>query len=146
MENPRLSFTPGARRGRPVVGGGGRARALAHSWSGNLVTNATWDDFWLNEGITTYVERRIDEALYGREYATMQDMIGIRDMELEAEEIGEDSATPRCLSTTPGATPTRCLDLAYEKGALFMRMMRTRLAAPTDRFSNATSTSTRSRP
>jgi aminopeptidase N len=42
------------------------AHELAHSWSGNLATNATWDDFWLNEGFTTYAERRIVEALYGK--------------------------------------------------------------------------------
>ena len=65
MENPRLTFAT------PTIIAGDRslvslvAHELAHSWSGNLVTNATWSDFWLNEGVTTYVENRIMEAIYG---------------------------------------------------------------------------------
>ena len=71
MENPRLTFLT------PTVLAGDRAlvslvaHELAHSWSGNLVTNATWNDFWLNEGFTVYVEHRIMEELRGREYADM---------------------------------------------------------------------------
>ena len=70
MENPRLTFVT------PTVIAGDKslvsliAHELAHSWSGNLVTNATWKDFWLNEGFTTYVESRIIEALYGKERPT----------------------------------------------------------------------------
>src|SRR5690606_18988676 len=72
MENPRLSFIT------PTVITGDRslvsliAHELAHSWSGNLVTNATWKDMWLNEGFTSYVENRIVEALYGKERADME--------------------------------------------------------------------------
>ncbi|NIV16635.1 MAG: aminopeptidase, partial [Aliifodinibius sp.] len=68
MENPRLTFVT------PTIIAGDRsltnliAHELAHSWSGNLVTNATWNDFWINEGFTTYIERRIMEELYGRAY------------------------------------------------------------------------------
>jgi leukotriene-A4 hydrolase len=71
MENPRLTFAT------PTILAGDRsltsliAHELAHSWSGNLVTNATWRDFWLNEGFTTYFENRIMEALHGRERAEM---------------------------------------------------------------------------
>lgn len=72
MENPTLTFMT------PTVLAGDRslvsivAHELAHSWSGNLVTNATWRDFWLNEGFTVYFERRIMEALYGAERARME--------------------------------------------------------------------------
>ena len=65
MENPRLTFAT------PTILAGDRsltsliAHELANSWSGNLVTNATWDDFWLNEGFTVYFETRIMEKLYG---------------------------------------------------------------------------------
>ncbi|HEX8609536.1 MAG TPA: M1 family aminopeptidase/hydrolase, partial [Pedobacter sp.] len=73
MENPNLNFIT------PTIIAGDRSlvsiicHELAHSWSGNLVTNATWNDFWLNEGFTNYFERRIDEALYGKEEAEMQE-------------------------------------------------------------------------
>jgi aminopeptidase N len=124
MENPLLTFLT------PVLVAGDRslvsvvAHELAHSWSGNLVTNATWNDFWLNEGVTTYVERRIDEALYGKEYAEMQTMIGIRDMKLEAEEIGEDSKDTALYVDYAGRNPDEVPStFAYEKGALFFRMM-----------------------
>ncbi len=69
MENPRLSFIT------PTVLAGDRslvslvAHELAHSWSGNLVSNATWRDIWLNEGTTSYLESRLMEVLYGRERA-----------------------------------------------------------------------------
>ena len=71
MENPRLTFAT------PTILAGDKslvsllAHELAHSWSGNLVTNATWGDFWLNEGFTTYFENRIMEALYGKDRALM---------------------------------------------------------------------------
>ena len=71
MENPRLTFAT------PTIIAGDRsltalvAHELAHSWSGNLVTNATWDDFWLNEGFTVYEERRIMEELHGADYVAM---------------------------------------------------------------------------
>ncbi|GAK93204.1 aminopeptidase [Nonlabens ulvanivorans] len=75
MENPRLTFAT------PTVIAGDKsltslvAHELAHSWSGNLVTNATWNDFWLNEGFTVYFEIRIMEALYGKDRANMLALI-----------------------------------------------------------------------
>ncbi len=80
MENPRLSFIT------PTVVAGDRslinliAHELAHSWSGNLVTNASWRDLWINEGFTSYVENRIMEALFGRERAVMEQALGYQDL------------------------------------------------------------------
>lgn len=85
MENPRLTFaTPtliaGDKSLTSVI-----AHELAHSWSGNLVTNATWDDFWLNEGFTVYFENRIMEALYGKERADMLGLIARQDLDEEVK-------------------------------------------------------------
>jgi len=88
MENPRLTFAT------PTIIAGDRslvsliAHELAHSWSGNLVTNATWRDFWLNEGFTTYVENRLMEALYGEGRAHMLQVLDRRGLEVERE-VGE---------------------------------------------------------
>jgi hypothetical protein len=100
------------------------AHELAHSWAGNLVTNATWNDVWLNEGITTYVERRIMEALRGVEYADMLWHLGRQDLD-EALAANPGSPTTR-LSLTLG--PDDDADgstaaIAYEKGSLFMRTL-----------------------
>lgn len=80
MENPCLTFAT------PTILAGDRslnaliAHELAHSWSGNLVTNATWDDFWLNEGFTVYFEKRICEKIYGADYAEMLAVLGNQDL------------------------------------------------------------------
>src|SRR5207247_11040935 len=91
MENSRLTFcTPTIlARDRSLVSL--VAHELAHSWSGNLVTNATWDDFWMNEGFTVYFENRIMEAIYGRDYYEMLARLGMQDLELIVDEVGKDS-------------------------------------------------------
>ena len=63
------------------------AHELAHSWSGNLVTNATWDDFWLNEGFTVYFEQRIMEAIYGRKYSEMLARLTLDGLKEEIAEL-----------------------------------------------------------
>jgi hypothetical protein len=119
MENPRLTFAT------PTILAGDRslvaliAHELAHSWSGNLVTNATWADLWLNEGFTVYIERRIVEALYGRERAEMEALLGQQLLEDALEELGD--ADERLLPDLEGRDPDEALsDIAYEKGALFL--------------------------
>lgn len=122
MENPRLTFVT------PTVLAGDRslvslvAHELAHSWSGNLVTNASWKDVWLNEGFTVYLETRIDEEVYGAPFAAMirhlyrQDLdhavarLEPRDTWLEQDLVGRDP--------DEGIT-----DIPYDKGALFLTML-----------------------
>lgn len=121
MENPRLTFAT------PTILAGDRslvslvAHELAHSWSGNLVTNSTWEDLWLNEGFTVYIERRIVEALYGRGRAEMEAMLGRQDLQDELAGLTEPGDA-RLHVDLRGRDPDEGLsDVAYEKGALFLR-------------------------
>ncbi|TYZ06620.1 hypothetical protein FY528_17270 [Hymenobacter lutimineralis] len=117
MENPRLTFVT------PTILAGDRsltslvAHELAHSWSGNLVTNATWNDFWLNEGFTVYFERRIMEKLYGRPYADMLQVLGNTALHHTLAELGETSPDTHLQLNLAGRDPDEGLnEIAYEKG------------------------------
>ncbi len=133
MENPRLSFVS------PSIIAGDRSlvavvvHELAHSWSGNLVTNATWDDFWLNEGFTTYLERRLVEVVYGKRRADMEDSIAYEGLkqtiaDLNAAGHPQDSALKLHLA---GRDPNEgTSDIAYEKGARFVRFLEGRFGRP----------------
>ena len=127
MENPTLTFlTPtfiaGDKSLTSLI-----AHELAHSWSGNLATNATWADFWLNEGMTTYAERRIVEQVYGPKVAAQQVALGLDAMNRAIEEVGGPSSPDTRLHIDlKGRHPDDGLtDIAYEKGAAFLRTIET---------------------
>lgn len=126
MENPRLTFLT------PTMIAGDRslvdlvAHELAHSWSGNLVTNATWKHWWLNEGFTTYVTTRILEEIYGKEVALMN-------LQLEQEEALEmlKDLPPAKQALVSRQADTNAADypdtsLAYPKGAWFLHTLEQR--------------------
>lgn len=121
MENPKLTFCT------PTVIAGDRslvnliAHELAHSWSGNLVTNATWDDIWMNEGFTVYFERRISEAMNDKSYVDMLWELGYQDLEAAVEDFGKDSRRTWLKQDLKGKDSDEGLsDIPYEKGALFL--------------------------
>jgi aminopeptidase N len=119
MENPKLTFAT------PTVIAGDRslvalvAHELAHSWSGNLVTNATWRDFWLNEGFTTYLERRIVEDLYGKSQATIEAVLGLEELKAALKTLKPTDQVLHIDLT--GRDPDEGMTVVpYEKGALFL--------------------------
>jgi|SoiMethySBSTD1v2_1073268.scaffolds.fasta_scaffold00280_22 leukotriene-A4 hydrolase len=126
MENPRLTFAT------PTILAGDRslvsliAHELAHSWSGNLVTNATWSDFWLNEGFTTYVENRLMEVIYGSERAQMLRVLDFRSLQEEIDGLrkaGKDKDTILHIDVAGRDPDDAVTDIAYEKGATFLRLI-----------------------
>ncbi len=128
MENPRMTFlTPSVIAGDQSLTSL-LAHELAHSWSGNLVTNSTWNDFWLNEGITTYFESRIMEALYGKPYADMLSILGLQDLQKSLSEMGPDNPFTKLKLDLKGIDPEEAAtDIAYEKGKALMRYLEERM-------------------
>ena len=122
MENPRLTFAT------PTVIAGDKslvalvAHELAHSWSGNLVTNATWRDFWLNEGVTVYLERRILEEVFGRRRVDMEATL---DRQTLAEELARLDPRDQILHIDlRGRDPDDGMNqVPYLKGDLFLRLL-----------------------
>ena len=121
MENPTLTFlTPTFIAGdRSLVGL--VAHELAHSWSGNLVTNATWPDFWLNEGFTSYFENRIMEALYGRARAAQEAALSWDDMQSALRRARRERAAHRGSTTRRDDPDGGSSGIVYDKGAIFLR-------------------------
>jgi aminopeptidase N len=119
MENPKLTFvTPtiltGDRSQMALV-----AHELAHSWAGNLITNATWGDYWLNEGFAVYLDRRIIEDLYGPEHAAMEAVLSLQDLRAELKELAPEDQVLR-LDLTGRDPDEPSTSIPYEKGALFL--------------------------
>ena len=125
MENPRLTFAT------PTIIAGDRslvalvAHELAHSWSGNLVTNATWDDFWLNEGFTVYFEQRIMEEVYGRDISEMLTTLSYQGLVDEVDGMMEVNPhdTHLRLHLKDRDPDDGMTAIAYDKGYFFLRLL-----------------------
>jgi leukotriene-A4 hydrolase len=129
MENPMLAFMT------PTLIAGDKslvstvAHELAHSWTGNLVSNATWRDLWLNEGFTTYFTNRIVEAIYGKEQAELEWVIEYGRLQEEME------STPLVNQTLPANVQDQDPNLAfnrftYDKASMFVHELESRLGRP----------------
>jgi hypothetical protein len=124
MENPRMTFLT------PTILAGDRslvdvvAHELAHSWTGNLVTNSNMEHFWLNEGFTVWAERRILEALHGPEAAALGWAIGQQGLDKDLERLGSDSPLTRLRTELDGIDPDDAFSLVpYEKGSRFLALL-----------------------
>jgi leukotriene-A4 hydrolase len=122
MENPLLTFVT------PTLLAGDRSlvavliHELAHSWSGNLVTNATWPDFYLNEGFTTYIERRILEDLFGAERAQMEIVIAVEEL-LDLMKSLKPADQILHINLDGRDPDEGCNRVPYEKGSMFLRTL-----------------------
>lgn len=126
MENPRITFVT------PTVLTGDKslvsllAHELAHSWSGNLVTNATWNDFWLNEGFTTYFENRIMEELKGKDYATMLAQLSFQSLSDEYPAMvknGIEMDSRLAIDLSRRNPDDGMTSIAYDKGFFFLKLL-----------------------
>lgn len=131
MENPRLTFLT------PTVIAGDRslvdvvAHELAHSWTGNLVTNADAEHFWLNEGWTVWAERRILEALRGPEVAELSWVLGSHLLATSIQRFGADSPLTRLRTELQGIDPDEAYSaIPYEKGARLLTLLEREVGRP----------------
>jgi aminopeptidase N len=119
MENPRLSFIT------PTVVAGDKslvgliAHELAHSWSGNLITNSNWEDLWINEGFTSYVENRIMEVVYGERRAVMEQVLAIEGLRIDIKSLSDNDRTMNL--NLDGRDPDDAFsNIPYTKGQMFL--------------------------
>lgn len=131
MENPQLTFLT------PTLLAGDRslvnvvAHELAHAWTGNLVTNASAEHFWLNEGFTVYAERRLLEALEGAELAGLHAAVGRQELERALARFADRPELTRLHVPLAGVDPDDAFSsVPYEKGYLLLRCIERAVGRP----------------
>jgi len=134
MENPCLTFVT------PTLLAGDRslsnviAHEVAHSWTGNLVTNATWADFWLNEGFTVFIERRLIRKIFGEPTAALKQRAGWANLLRAVEHFGADHPFTRLHIPMENVDPDDCFsNVSYEKGCAFVSYLEDLVGGP-DQF------------
>ncbi|XP_072975275.1 leucine aminopeptidase [Typha angustifolia] len=131
MENPRMVFlTPTVIKG-DATGAQVVAHELAHSWTGNLITNKTNEDFWLNEGFTTYAERRIVEVVQGEERAALNMGIGWRGLNRMMERFKDNMEFTKLKPNMADVDPDDVYsEVPYEKGFQFLWRIERQIGRP----------------
>ncbi|KKY15784.1 putative leukotriene a4 hydrolase [Phaeomoniella chlamydospora] len=131
MENPIFTFATDTiiskdRENVDVI-----AHELAHSWSGNLVSNASWEHFWLNEGWTVYLERRIIAGIHGEPHRDFSAIIGWKALTDSIERFGEDHEFTKLIVDLKGKDPDDAFSsIPYEKGFHFLYYLEKLLTKP----------------
>lgn len=131
MENPCLTFVT------PTLLAGDRSLAnvvaheIAHSWTGNLVTNANWQHFWLNEGFTVFVERKIKGRLESIQSQDFDAYISVSELREAIDRIGVDNPLTKLVVDLRGVHPDDAFSsVPYEKGQTFLRYLESVVGGP----------------
>ncbi|EPZ33006.1 Peptidase M1, membrane alanine aminopeptidase domain-containing protein [Rozella allomycis CSF55] len=132
MENPCLTFVT------PTLLAGDRSLAnvvaheIAHSWMGNLVTNSDWQHFWLNEGFTVFIERKILGKMYGEKVRQFESLIGLKELKESIDHFGVDSPLTKLVPELDGIDPDGAFSsVPYEKGYNFLYYLENLVGGPT---------------
>ena len=121
VENPSLTFLSPSL----LTGDGSLSHLIgneiSHSWTGNLVTNKNWENLWINEGFTKFIERKLDGMIFGEDMENLEAMIGNYELENDVEMLGEDNNYTQLMPNYEGVDPDDCFStVPYEKGFQFL--------------------------
>jgi len=121
MENPTLTFvTPSLLAGDKSLANV-VAHEISHSWSGNLVTMDSWTDFWLNEGFTMFIQRKIFEKTDDLDLAKLDAMVLYDTLSEDIQRFGESKSFSSLRPYLVGRHADDCFsEVPYEKGYNFL--------------------------